>query len=142
MVLYPILLSQSWSTTLPNFMLVSGIAQSGQNLALSRLAKSSRTEIHHFIEILTVNPLKYKMGCINMYGIIHLNEKSFKKILHILKKSKLVLILFLAQMTHTANSNTPVCYSCGLNIFRDLAFQYRKTIKKEDLPGNLIHLLL
>ena len=38
MVLYPILLIQSWSTTVPNFMLVSGIAQSGQNLALSRLA--------------------------------------------------------------------------------------------------------
>ena len=38
MVLYPILLSQSWSTTVPNSMLVSGIAQSGQNLALSRLA--------------------------------------------------------------------------------------------------------
>ena len=38
MVLYLILLSQSWSTTVPNFMLVSGIAQSGQNLALSRLA--------------------------------------------------------------------------------------------------------
>ena len=38
MVLYPILLSQSWSTTVPNFMLVSGIVQSGQNLALSRLA--------------------------------------------------------------------------------------------------------
>ena len=38
MVLYPILLSQTWSTTVPNFMLVSGIAQSGQNLALSRLA--------------------------------------------------------------------------------------------------------
>ena len=41
MVLYPILLSQSWSTTVPNFMLVSGIAQSGQNLALSRLANKS-----------------------------------------------------------------------------------------------------
>ena len=39
MVLYPILLSQSWSTTVPNFMLVSGIAQLGQNLALSLLAK-------------------------------------------------------------------------------------------------------
>ena len=38
MVLYPILLSQSWSTTVPIFMLVSGIAQLGQNLALSRLA--------------------------------------------------------------------------------------------------------
>ena len=37
-VLYPILLIQSWSTTVPNFMLVSGIAQSRQNLALSRLA--------------------------------------------------------------------------------------------------------
>ena len=41
MVLYPILLSQSWSTTVPNFILVSGIAQSGQNLALSRLANMS-----------------------------------------------------------------------------------------------------
>ena len=38
MVLYPIVLSQSWSTTVPNFMLVSGKAQSGQNLALIRLA--------------------------------------------------------------------------------------------------------
>ena len=38
MVLYPILLSQSWSTTVPILMLVSRIAQSGQNLALSRLA--------------------------------------------------------------------------------------------------------
>ena len=38
MVLYPIILSQALSTTVPNFMLVSGIAQSGQNLALSRLA--------------------------------------------------------------------------------------------------------
>ena len=38
MVQYPILVSQSWSTTLPNFMLVSGIAQSGQNLALRSLA--------------------------------------------------------------------------------------------------------
>ena len=44
MVLYPILLSLSWSTTVPNFMLVSGIAQSGQNLALSRLAISSLLE--------------------------------------------------------------------------------------------------
>ena len=40
MVLYPKLISQSWSTTVPNFMLVSGIAQSGQDLALSRLAIS------------------------------------------------------------------------------------------------------
>ena len=38
MVLYPILLSQTWSTTVSNFMLVSRITQSGQNLALSRLA--------------------------------------------------------------------------------------------------------
>ena len=44
MVLYPILLSQSWSTTVPNFMLVSGIAQSGQNLALSRLAITNNAE--------------------------------------------------------------------------------------------------
>ena len=50
MVLYPFLLSQSWSTTVPNFMLVSGIAQSGQNLALSRLAiraNSLLQFIHH-----------------------------------------------------------------------------------------------
>ena len=40
MVLYPILLSQSWSATVPNSMLVSGIAQSSQNLALSLLAMS------------------------------------------------------------------------------------------------------
>ena len=46
MVLYPILLSQSWSTTVPNFMLVSGIAQSGQNLALRRLAIRRLTEHH------------------------------------------------------------------------------------------------
>ena len=44
MVLYPILLSQSWSTTVPNFMLVSGIVQSGQNLALSRLANNDEEE--------------------------------------------------------------------------------------------------
>ena len=41
MVLYPIWLSQSWPTTVPNYMLVSRIAQSGQNLALSRLAIAS-----------------------------------------------------------------------------------------------------
>ena len=38
MVLYLILLSQSWSTAVPNVMLVSRIAQSGKILALSRLA--------------------------------------------------------------------------------------------------------
>ena len=40
MVLYPVLLSQSWSTTVPNCMLVSGIAQSGKILALSHLSIS------------------------------------------------------------------------------------------------------
>ena len=45
MVLYPILLSQSWSTTVPNFMLVSGIAQSGQILALSLLAITTHTDV-------------------------------------------------------------------------------------------------
>ena len=49
MVLYPILLSQSWSTAVPNCMLVSGIAQSGQNLALSRLANSHILLISIFI---------------------------------------------------------------------------------------------
>ena len=47
-----------------------------------------------------------------------------------------------AQMTHTATSNTPVCYACGLNIFRELAFQYRKTLKKEDFPGKTITIFL
>ena len=44
MVLYPILLIQACSTTVPNFMLVSGIAQSGQNLAISRLAIINQKE--------------------------------------------------------------------------------------------------
>ena len=46
MVLYPILISQSWSTIVPNFMLVSGIAQSGQNLALSRLATRAKERLN------------------------------------------------------------------------------------------------
>ena len=37
-VLYLEMLSRSWSTTVPDFMLVSGKAQSLKNLALSRLA--------------------------------------------------------------------------------------------------------
>ena len=53
MVLYPILLSQSWSTTVPNFMLVSRIAQSGQNLALSRLAKGGGSVVVDFLFIVT-----------------------------------------------------------------------------------------
>ena len=47
MVLYPFLLSQSRSTTVPNFMLVSGKAQSDQNLALSRLAIIISSLIQH-----------------------------------------------------------------------------------------------
>ena len=46
----------------------------------AKIDKSAGTEIHHFIEILTGNVLKYKYGkfhtyCINMYEIIHQNEK-------------------------------------------------------------------
>ena len=55
MVLYPILLSQSWSTTMPNFMLVSGIAQSGKNLALSRLAMDRLESVMLGIRIGGVN---------------------------------------------------------------------------------------
>ena len=39
--------------------------------------KSSGTEVHDFIEILTDNPLKDKKNptfCINLYQIIHQNE--------------------------------------------------------------------
>ena len=45
----------------------------------AKIENSAGTEIHHFIEILTGNLLKYKNGqyhtyCINMYGIINQNE--------------------------------------------------------------------
>lgn len=39
-----------------------------------------------------------------------------------------------AQGTHRLTSETPVCYACGLNNFKQLAFQYRKTLKTADLP--------
>ncbi|WAR03521.1 CHFR-like protein [Mya arenaria] len=39
-----------------------------------------------------------------------------------------------AQGTHRFTADMPVCYACGLNNFRQLAFQYRKAISKEDLP--------
>ena len=69
MVLYPILLSQSWSTTVPNFMLVSVIAQSGQNLALFRLAIMdfqlgfffSKKMLTHFSYLYTVKPRKFEL---------------------------------------------------------------------------------
>ena len=41
--------------------------------------KYSGTEMHHFIELLTVSPLNKKLTtpyfCINMYETIHQNEK-------------------------------------------------------------------
>ena len=60
MVLYPILLSQSWSTLVPNVMLVSEIAQSGQNLALSRLA----------IGDVSVAQLVASMSCVVLGGVV------------------------------------------------------------------------
>ena len=62
MVLYPILLSQSWSTIVPNFMLVSGIAQSGQNLALSRLA--IMVKFKDFLRPLSVFQVLFKANLI------------------------------------------------------------------------------
>jgi hypothetical protein len=37
-------------------------------------------------------------------------------------------------------SETPVCYACGLANFKQLALQYRKTLKREDLPGKLANI--
>ena len=48
---------------------------------LLRLTQHSGTEIHHNLETLTCDPIKYKMGnpilivSINMYGKIHQNTK-------------------------------------------------------------------
>lgn len=44
-----------------------------------------------------------------------------------------------AQGTHRLTSETPVCYACGLTSFKQLAFQYRKTLKKEDLPTKALN---
>ena len=47
----------------------------------AKIKTASGTEIHHSIESLTGNPLKYKMDnfivfvSIKLYGIIHQNEK-------------------------------------------------------------------
>ena len=44
----------------------------------AKIKQFTRTEILTFIDILTGNPLKYKMDysiCINMHGIIHQNAK-------------------------------------------------------------------
>ena len=64
MVLYPIQLSHSWSTTVSNFMLVSGIAQSGQNLALSRLAIKGIIGMHNFwtTDVVSCNKLSKRGG--------------------------------------------------------------------------------
>ncbi|XP_060591695.1 E3 ubiquitin-protein ligase CHFR-like [Ruditapes philippinarum] len=40
-----------------------------------------------------------------------------------------------AQGTHRMTSETPVCYACGLANFKQLALQFRKTLKREDLPA-------
>ena len=46
----------------------------------AKINRSSGTEIHHFIENFDQQPLRIQNGqfhtyCINMYGIIHQNEK-------------------------------------------------------------------
>ncbi|XP_005106562.1 E3 ubiquitin-protein ligase CHFR [Aplysia californica] len=41
------------------------------------------------------------------------------------------------QMRLTNGINTPVCYACGLMIFKDLAYSYRKDIPREQLPGRV-----
>ena len=33
------------------------------------------------------------------------------------------------------SSTSVMCYACGLRQFKDLAYQYRRDIPKEDLPG-------
>lgn len=35
------------------------------------------------------------------------------------------------------NSNSAMCYTCGLRNFKELAYQYRRDIPKEDLPENV-----
>ncbi|KAL4223431.1 hypothetical protein ACF0H5_016902 [Mactra antiquata] len=44
-----------------------------------------------------------------------------------------------AQGTHRFTTETPVCYGCGLNSFKQLAFQYRRTLKQEDLPDKALN---
>ena len=70
MVLYPNLLSQSWSTTVPSFMLVSGIAQSAQNLALSRLAMSTHALLNLLNELRKID----KMRVVNLYCDMSLSK--------------------------------------------------------------------
>ena len=65
MVLYPILPSQSWSTVVPNFMLVSSKAQSGQNLALSHLAtQATEKGLGDFNMILLYHFIFYDVYCV------------------------------------------------------------------------------
>ena len=68
MVLYPILLSQSWSTTVPNFMLVSGIAQLGQYLAHSHLAKDLWSRVYRIWTVWSsmLKPASHTAQCLSL----------------------------------------------------------------------------
>ena len=86
MVLYPILLSQPWSTTVPNFMLVSGKAQSGQNLALSCLASTSLHIINHIYKCFP-EKLKLKKKLVKILMFLRITEDvSFQHALRLLCK--------------------------------------------------------
>ena len=39
--------------------------------------------------------------------------------------------------SHDLNSSTPLCYKCGLRNFQELAYQFRRDIPREQLPGLL-----
>lgn len=39
------------------------------------------------------------------------------------------------QMRFRIDGNTVFCYACGMRNFKDLAYQYRKDIPQDKLPG-------
>jgi len=39
--------------------------------------------------------------------------------------------------SHDLNSSTVLCYKCGLRNFQELAYQFRRDIPREELPGVL-----
>ena len=46
-----------------------------------------------------------------------------------------VCINYFSDQARGLNSNTVICYECGLRNLRDLAYQYRKDIPNSELPG-------
>ncbi len=49
-------------------------------------------------------------------------------------RSSLVICVLSGKVPFQMNSNSVVCYGCGLRQFKELAYQYRRDIK-DDLPG-------